>query len=111
MVGILKEHKEAIGWSIVDLKGIDPSICMHHIHFEENAKPHRDMQRRLNPNMREVVKKEVVKWLDAGIIYPISDSKGVSLTQVVPKKLGITVVENEEGELLLTRISSGWRDA
>ena len=92
LVGILKEHKEAIGWSIADLKGIDPSICMHHIHFEEHAKPHRDMQRRLNPNMREVVKKEVVKWLDAGIIYPISDSKWISPTQVVPKKSGITVV-------------------
>ena len=59
--------------------------------------------------MREVVKKEVVKWLDAGIIYPISDSKWVSPTQVVPKKSDITVVENEEGELLPTRISSGWR--
>ena len=58
--------------------------------------------------MREVVKKEVVKWLDAGIIYPISDSKWVSPTQVVPKKSGITVVENEEGELLPTRILSGW---
>ena len=82
---------------------------MHHIHFEEHAKPHRDMQRRLNPNMHDVVKKEVVKWLDTGIIYPISDSKWVSPTQVVPKKSGITVVENEEGELLPTRISSGWR--
>ena len=71
LVGILKEYKEAIGWSIADLKGFDPSICMHHIHFETNAKLHRDMQRRLNPNMHEVVKKEVVKWLDAGIIYPI----------------------------------------
>ena len=57
--------------------------------------------------MREVVKKEVVKWLDAGIIYPIYDSKWVSPTQVVPKKSGITVVENEEGQLLPTRISSG----
>ena len=109
MVGILKEHKEAIGWSIADLKRIDPSICMHHIHFEANTKPHRDMQRRLNPNIREVVKKEVVKWLNAEIIYPISDSKWVSPTQVVPKKSGITIVENEKGELLPTRISSGWR--
>ena len=109
LVGILKEHKEAIGWSIADLKGIDPSICMHHIHFEANAKPHRDMQRRLNPNMCKIVKKELVMWLDAGIIYPIFDSKGVSPTQVVPKKSSITMVENEEGELLPTRISSGWR--
>ena len=43
LVGVLKEHKEAIGWSIADLKGIDPSICMHHIHCEENAKPYRDI--------------------------------------------------------------------
>ena len=59
--------------------------------------------------MRKVVKKEVVKWLDAGIIYPISDSKWVSPTQVVPKKAGITVVENEEGELLSTCTPSDWR--
>ena len=43
LVGVLKEHKKAIGWSIANLKGIDPSICIHHIHFEANAKPHRDM--------------------------------------------------------------------
>ena len=82
---------------------------MHHIHCEIEAKPHRNMQRRLNPNMREVVKKEVVKWLDAGIIYPISDSQWVSPTQVVPKKSGITVVENEKGESIPTRTSITWR--
>ena len=71
LVNMLKEHKEAIGWAIADLKGIDPSICMHHIHCETEAKPHRDMQRRLNPKMQKVVKKEVVKWLNTGIIYPI----------------------------------------
>ena len=71
---ILKIHKEAIGWTIADLKGISPSICMHHIYIEYNAKPTREMQRWLNPNMQEVVRKEVIKWLDAGIIYPISDS-------------------------------------
>ncbi|GMP85315.1 hypothetical protein CsSME_00038522 [Camellia sinensis var. sinensis] len=65
------------------------------------------MQRRLNPNMKEVVKKEVLKLLDAGIIYPISDSKWVSPTQVVPKKSGITVVENEGGELVPTRTTTG----
>ena len=59
--------------------------------------------------MREVVKKEVIKWLDAGIIYPMSDSKWVSPTQVVPKKSGITVVENKEGELIATRTTSNWR--
>ena len=109
LMSMLKEHMGAIGWSVADLKGIDPSICMHRIHLEENAKPIREMQRKLNPNMKEVVKKEVVKLLDAGIIYPISDSKWVSPTQVVPKKSGITVVENENGELVPTRTTTGWR--
>ena len=59
--------------------------------------------------MMEVVKKEILKLLDAGVIYAISDSKWVSPTQVVPKKTGITVVENEQGELVPTRIPNGWR--
>ena len=94
---------------MADLKGIDPSVCMHYIHLEEDTKPSREMQRRLNPNMKEVVKKEVLKLLDAGIIYPISDSKWVSPTQVVPKKSGITVVENEQGELVPTQTTTRWR--
>ena len=109
LVGVLKEHKKVIGWSIADLKGIDPSICMHDICCEKNTKPYRDMQRRLNLNMREVEKKEVVKQLDVGIIYPISDSKWVSPTQIVPKKSGITVVENEKGELLPTYTTTSWQ--
>ncbi|GJU45164.1 hypothetical protein Tco_1202430 [Tanacetum coccineum] len=71
---------------------------MHRIVMNPDVKPSRDAQRRLNPNMKEVVKKEVLKWLDAGIIYPISDSKWVSPTQMVPKKAGITIVETESGE-------------
>ncbi|KAL5807818.1 hypothetical protein ACOSQ3_028509 [Xanthoceras sorbifolium] len=58
--------------------------------------------------MKEVVKKEVLKLLDAGIIYPISDSKWVSPTQVVPKKSGVTVVENEEGVPIPTTVVTGW---
>ena len=54
--------------------------------------PSREMQRRLNPHMSEVVRKEIIKLLDADIIYPISDSEWVSPVQVVPKKSGITVV-------------------
>ncbi|GAV66307.1 hypothetical protein CFOL_v3_09817 [Cephalotus follicularis] len=104
---VLKDHKEAIGWSIADLKGISPSICMHRIYCEDGAKPFRDAQRILNPNMREVVKNEIVKWLDAGIIYPISDSKWVSPIQIVPKKSGITVVENEKGDKIPTRTTTG----
>ena len=52
---------------------------------------------------------EVIKLLDAGIIYPISDSMWVSLIHVVPKKAGLTVVKNKDNELVPTRIQSGWR--
>lgn len=65
LLGILKKHKEAIGWTIADIKGINPVDCMHRIHLEENAKPIREMQRMLNPNMKEVVRAEVIKLLDA----------------------------------------------
>ena len=66
------------------------------------------MQRCLNPNMKEVVRSEVLKLLGAGIIYPIFYSKWVNPTQVVPKKLGIMVVTNEHNELVPTRIQTGW---
>ncbi|RVX00475.1 Retrovirus-related Pol polyprotein from transposon 17.6 [Vitis vinifera] len=77
--------------------------------MEEDAKPVRQPQRRLNPHMQEVVRGEVLKLLQAGIIYPISDSLWVSPTQVVPKKSGITVIQNEKGEEVSTRLTSGWR--
>ena len=67
------------------------------------------MQRRLNPIMQEVVKKEVLKLHDMGILYSISDRKWVSSTQVVPKKADLTVVPNTEGELIPTRTITGWR--
>ena len=74
MLEILKNYKGAIAWSVEDLKGICPSICMHKILLEENAKTSIKHQRRLNPVMKEVVKKEVLKWLNVGFIYAISDS-------------------------------------
>ncbi|KAL6313352.1 hypothetical protein AAG906_028232 [Vitis piasezkii] len=77
--------------------------------MEEEAKPIRQPQRRLNPHLQEVVRVEVLKLLQAGIIYPISDSPWVSPTQVVPKKSGITVVQNEKGEEITTRLTSSWR--
>ena len=67
------------------------------------------MQRRLNPNMQEVVRAEVLKMLDVDIIYPISDNTWVSLIQVIPKKREITVVQNESGELVPTRTNTKWR--
>ncbi|RVW86060.1 Retrovirus-related Pol polyprotein from transposon 17.6 [Vitis vinifera] len=75
--------------------------------MEEEAKPIRQPQRRLNPHLQEVVRTEVLKLFQAGIIYPISDSPWVSPTQVVPKKSGITVVQNEKGEEIATRLTSG----
>ncbi|RVW61855.1 Retrovirus-related Pol polyprotein from transposon 17.6 [Vitis vinifera] len=77
--------------------------------MEEDAKPVRQPQRRLNPHMQEVVRGEVLKLLQAGILYPISDSLWVSPTQVVPKKSRITVIQNEKGEEVSTRLTSGWR--
>jgi hypothetical protein len=109
LLEVLREHKEAIGFAIEDIKGISPSLVMHKIHLEENSKPSREPQRRLNPAMQEVVRAEVIKLLDAGIIYPISDSKWVSPIHVVPKRAGLTVVKNQDNELVPTRIQSGWR--
>ncbi|XP_076949355.1 uncharacterized protein LOC143621975 [Bidens hawaiensis] len=86
LLKVLVANKEAIGGTIADLKGISPSIVMHKILTHSDVKPAHDAQRRLNPNMWEVVKKEVLKWLDAGIIFSISDSTWVSPTQTVPKK-------------------------
>ncbi|GJT82323.1 reverse transcriptase domain-containing protein [Tanacetum coccineum] len=65
-------------------------------------------QRRVNPKIHEVIKKEVIKLLDAGLIYPIFDSPWVSPIHCVPKKGGMTVVENEDNELILTRLVTGW---
>ncbi|XP_052185205.1 uncharacterized protein LOC127796840 [Diospyros lotus] len=109
LMRVLMEHKKAFGWSIADIHGISPSICMHKILMEEGFKPMVQSQRRLNPNMQEVVKKEMIKWLDSGIIFPISDSSWVSPMQVVPKKGGITVVKNENNELIPTRTVMGWK--
>ncbi|WJZ98601.1 hypothetical protein VitviT2T_017113 [Vitis vinifera] len=109
LLRVLREHRKAIGWTIDDIKGISPSICMHKILFEDSYKPTVQPQRRLNPFMQEVVKKEVVKLLDEGIIYPISDSTWVSPIQVVPKKGGITIVKNNNNELIPTGTITGWR--
>ena len=82
---------------------------MHKILLEDNAKTSIENQRRLNPVMKEVVRKEVLKWLNADFIYAISDSPWVSLVHVVPKKGGFTVIRNEKNELIPTRTMTGWR--
>ncbi|CAN6711609.1 unnamed protein product [Malus baccata var. baccata] len=109
LVRVLREYKTAIGWTLADIKGISLTTCMHRILVEERAKPSKEAQRRLSPHMMDVVKKEIIKILDCGVIYPISDSHWVSLVQVVPKKSGVTVVKNEDNEFVPTRIQTGWR--
>ncbi|GKE63554.1 hypothetical protein Tco_1513921, partial [Tanacetum coccineum] len=109
LLKVLKSHKRAIAWKITDIKGIDPRFCTHKILMEDDYKPTVQSQRRVNLKIHEVIKKEVLKLLDAGTIYPISDSPWVSLVHCVPKKGGITVVANEENELIPTRLVTGWR--
>ncbi|GJT20478.1 reverse transcriptase domain-containing protein [Tanacetum coccineum] len=109
LIKVLKSHKQAIAWKLSDIKGIDPQFCTHKILMEDDFKPAVQHQRRVNPKIHEVIKKEVVKLLDAGLIYPISDSPWVSPVHCVPKKGGMTVVTNEDNELILTRLVTGWR--
>ncbi|RVW64761.1 hypothetical protein CK203_065856 [Vitis vinifera] len=103
LLEVLRRCKKAIGWKISNLKGISPLVCTHHIYMEEEAKPVHQPQRRLNPHMQEVVRAEVLKLFQDGIIYPISDSPWVSPMQVMPKKSGIIVVQNDKGEERLQR--------
>ena len=98
-----------MAWSISDIKGVSPIICMHKILMDESYKPSIEHQRRLNPAMKKVVRAKVLKLLNAGIIYTISYSSWVSPVQVVPKKEGMIVVRNEKNELLPTRTVTGWR--
>ncbi|GKB39313.1 hypothetical protein Tco_0884255 [Tanacetum coccineum] len=74
LVSILKKHKETFAWKTTDIPCICPSFCKHKIQLLDDKKHVVQKQRRLNPNMQEVVKKEIVKLLDTSIIYPIADS-------------------------------------
>ncbi|GKD97448.1 reverse transcriptase domain-containing protein [Tanacetum coccineum] len=105
----LTSHKRAVAWKITDIKGIDPCFCTHKILMEDECKPSVQSQRRVNPKIHKVIKKEVIKLLDAGMIYPISDSPWVSPIHYVPKKGGMTVVANEENELIPTRLCIDYR--
>nr|GEZ39745.1 reverse transcriptase domain-containing protein [Tanacetum cinerariifolium] len=109
LIKVLKSHKRAIAWKLSDIQGINPEFCTHKILMEEEYKSAVQHQRRVNPKIYDVIKKEVEKLLDAGLIYPISDSPWVSPLHCVPKKGGFTVVENEENELIPTHLVTGWR--
>nr|GEX55806.1 reverse transcriptase domain-containing protein [Tanacetum cinerariifolium] len=78
LIKVLKSHKRAIAWKLSDIQGINPEFCTHKILMEEDYKLAVKHQRRVNPKIYDVIKKEVEKLLDAGLIYPISDSPWVS---------------------------------
>ncbi|GKD50979.1 reverse transcriptase domain-containing protein, partial [Tanacetum coccineum] len=109
LIKVLKSHKRAIAWKLSDIKGINPEFCTHKILMKEDYKPAVQHQRRVNPKIHNVIKKEVEKLLDTGLIYPISDSPWVIPVHCVPKKGGFNVVENDENELIPTRLVTGWR--
>ncbi|XP_070017173.1 uncharacterized protein [Nicotiana sylvestris] len=108
-LAVLQKWKKAIGWTLAGIRGISLVFCMHKIILEEDVKPSVVHQRRLNEAMQEAAKKEVIKWLDAGVVYPILDSSWTSPVQCVPKKGGIAVVTNAQNELIPTRTVIGWR--
>ncbi|GJZ05583.1 hypothetical protein Tco_0539376 [Tanacetum coccineum] len=90
LIKVLKSRKRAIAWKLSDIKGINPEFCSHKILMEEDYEPAVQHQRRVNPKIHDVIKKEVEKLLDAGLIYPISDSPWVSPVHCVRKKVGMT---------------------
>nr|GEV69310.1 reverse transcriptase domain-containing protein [Tanacetum cinerariifolium] len=109
LIKVLKLHKQTIAWKLFDIKGINPEFCTHKILMEDDFEPVVQHHRRVNPKIHDVIKKEVLKLLDARLIYPISDSPWLSPVHCVLKKGGFTVVENEENDLILTRLVTRWR--
>ncbi|GJX76691.1 reverse transcriptase domain-containing protein [Tanacetum coccineum] len=109
LIKVLKSRKRAIAWKLFDIKGINPEFCTHKILIEDDYKPAVQHQRWVNPKIYDVIKKEVEKLLDAGLIYLISDSPSVSPVHCVPKKGSFTIVANDENELIPTRLVTGWR--
>ena len=109
LIAILEKHRPVFGYSLQDLKGIIPTMCTHRIPIDPSSAPSREPQRRLNNAMQEVVKKEVLKLLHARIIYPVPHNEWVSPVHVVPKKGGMTDVENNKNELIPQCTITGWR--
>nr|GEY33687.1 reverse transcriptase domain-containing protein [Tanacetum cinerariifolium] len=96
LIKVLKSHKQALSWQLFDIKGIDPEFCTHKILIEDDFNLAVQHQRRVNLKIHEVIKKDILKLLNATLIYPISDSPWVSPVHCVPKKGGFTIVENEK---------------
>ena len=102
LLEVLKKNKKAFAWSIKDIKGISPLVCMHKILMENEYTLLVEHQRRLNPAM-----KEVLKWLHAGFLYAIYDNSWVSPVQVVLKKGDMIMVRNDKNELISTCTITG----
>ncbi|GJT09070.1 putative nucleotidyltransferase, ribonuclease H [Tanacetum coccineum] len=109
LLQVLERRKGAIGWKMSDIKGISPSYCTHKILMEDDYKPVIQPQRRLNPKVQDVIKNKIVKLLDSGLIYPISNCSWVSPIHVVPKKGKMTIVLNDNNQLIPSRTVTGWR--
>ncbi|GKC70472.1 hypothetical protein Tco_1116355 [Tanacetum coccineum] len=120
LIKVLKSRKRAIAWKLSDIKGINPKFYTHKILMEDDYKSVVQHKRRVNPKIHDVIKKEVEKLLDAAIAWKLSDIKGIDpefcthkilMEEVhcVPKKGGMTVVKNDENDLLPTRLVTGWR--
>ncbi|GJT79356.1 reverse transcriptase domain-containing protein [Tanacetum coccineum] len=112
LIEVLKSHKRAIAWKLSDIKGIDPEFHSHKILMEEDYELTVQHQRRVNPKIHDVIKKEVEKLLNAGLIYPISDSPWVSPVHCVPKKGSMIVAKNDENDFkYLDRLVTGEDEA
>nr|GEW70977.1 hypothetical protein [Tanacetum cinerariifolium] len=109
LINVLKSRKKTIAWKLTDIKGIDPELCSHKILLEEDFSPKVQSQRRVNSKIHDVIKKEVEKLFDAGLINPISDSPWVSPIHCVPKKGGMTIIKKYKNELVPTRLVTSWR--
>ena len=109
LLEVLKAHKEALAWSFSNIKGIPSHICEHRIFVDENSCPSREPHRRLNPHMLEVLRTEIMKWWNGGVIYSILDSPWITPVHMVTKKSGIIVTIDEKGEEVPMRMTTGWR--
>nr|GFC95674.1 reverse transcriptase domain-containing protein [Tanacetum cinerariifolium] len=107
LIDVLISQKKAIAWKLTDIRGIDPEFFSHKILLEEDFSPKVQSQRRVNLKIHDVIKQEVKKLFDAGLIYPISDSPWVSPVHCIPKKGGMTVIKNDKNELVPTRLVTG----
>lgn len=105
---VLMKFIKAIGWSIANITGILPSICTHKINLIKDCNSSVNKQQKLNPLIQEVVKKKIIKRLEAWVIYPISGSSWVIPIQCAPKKSGLTIMKNEKDQLVSTQPMIGW---